>query len=517
MLISRDDMFVLIGDHRILVSSSDEHIGSIGTRRILRVYKVSQEKPAVGITQPGKMGEADFKEEIDHLRGQMDVPEEIMCLARGPKYGIASYQGFFINGHQFETHYTDRTRGHIYLKSHEVSDTMAFKWIVMRIKKNISLFNLMDNKYMLRRGDLATLILKERDYDFVDLEGMQANMTIITHFCYESLKKKYWERDDKILEAERNKRNHVEDRATHTLGAKFIARHNHDEENVILTCAKRDVTNSSEPHILSSILDIVYKGHHGGCERGRGLGWSRAVPWSKLEAATSNESVQNLTLELQNAREEIEAMQAREKEMEAREMEQLEAMKARESEMQESNKEMRDSNKEMQARLERMEALLSMHYSDGLVLLEELLELLLGAVVVAPATTSISAHIATITTTLEVTQMGVKFKGMCDVLVNEMCYPTPTPADHNYREANCQVLMSNEVLGAITRAEAKLEYTLANPTREADRQVHLSREVLEAHYEEMNNNNSNTTTTTLPTNYTLSKTRRPTQEIAVTL
>ncbi|MQM21793.1 hypothetical protein Taro_054838, partial [Colocasia esculenta] len=75
--------------------------------------------------------------------------------------------------------------------------------------------------------------------------------------------------------------------------------------------------------------------------------------------------------------------------------------------------------------------------------------------------------------------------------------------------------MSNEVLDAINRAEAELEYTLANPTREADRQVHLSHEVLEAHYEEMNNNNSNTTTT-LPTNYTLRKTRGPTQETTVT-
>ncbi|MQM07763.1 hypothetical protein Taro_040603, partial [Colocasia esculenta] len=103
-----------------------------------------------------------------------------------------------------------------------------------------------------------------------------------------------------------------------------------------------------------------------------------------------------------------------------------------------------------------------------------------------------------------------------DVLVNEMCCPTPTPTVHNYREANYQVLMSNEVLGAITRAEAELEYTLADPTREADRQVHLSREVLEAHYEEMNNNNSNTTTTTFPTNYTLRKTRGPTQATTVT-
>ncbi|MQL71516.1 hypothetical protein Taro_003836 [Colocasia esculenta] len=133
-----------------------------------------------------------------------------------------------------------------------------------------------------------------RDYDFVDIEGMQANMAIVTHFCYESLKKK---------------------------------------EKVRLTCVERDITNSSDPCILSPILDIVYKGYHGGYERGHGLRWSRAVPWSKLEATASNESVQHLTHELQNARAEIEAMQVREKEMEARE-------------------------RDMQTRLERMEALL---------------------------------------------------------------------------------------------------------------------------------------------------------------
>ncbi|MQM03189.1 hypothetical protein Taro_035963, partial [Colocasia esculenta] len=161
---------------------------------------------------------------------------------------------------------------------------------------------------------------------------------------------KYWERDDKIVEAERNKRNRGEDRATHTLGAKSIARHNHDEEKVRLTCVEREITNSSDPCILSPILDIVYKGHHGGYERGRGLGWSRAVPWSKLEATASNESVQHLTHELQNAKAEIEAMHLREKEMEARQLEQTEAMKARE--------------RDMQTRLERMEALLCMHFSD---------------------------------------------------------------------------------------------------------------------------------------------------------
>ncbi|MQM07028.1 hypothetical protein Taro_039861 [Colocasia esculenta] len=168
---------------------------------------------------------------------------------------------------------------------------------------------------------------------------------------------KYWDRKDKVLEAKGNKRNRGEDRPTHTLGAKSIARHNHDErenlgddyttlgayfkahqtkngeysdeythdmcEKVIVTCAERDITNSSDSCILSPILDAVYKGYHGGYERGRSLGWSRAVPWSKLEVVASNESLQRVTLELQNARAEIEAMHMRDKEMEAQQMEEL--------------------------------------------------------------------------------------------------------------------------------------------------------------------------------------------------
>ncbi|MQL90787.1 hypothetical protein Taro_023384, partial [Colocasia esculenta] len=108
-----------------------------------------------------------------------------------------------------------------------------------------------------------------RDYDFVDDEGLPANVTIVTHFCKESLQRKlrdwscwlkahyyiegipeeglmkspnkrvtqknwelllkFWERGNKVSEAERNKRNRGEDRPTHTLGAKSIARHNQDE------------------------------------------------------------------------------------------------------------------------------------------------------------------------------------------------------------------------------------------------------------------------------------------------
>ncbi|MQL86873.1 hypothetical protein Taro_019408, partial [Colocasia esculenta] len=108
-----------------------------------------------------------------------------------------------------------------------------------------------------------------RDYDFVDDEGLPANVNIVTHFCKESLQRKlrdwrcwlkahyyiegiseevlmkspdkrvtqenwefllkFWERGNKVSEAERNKRNRGKDRPTHTLGAKSIARHNQDE------------------------------------------------------------------------------------------------------------------------------------------------------------------------------------------------------------------------------------------------------------------------------------------------
>ncbi|MQM05165.1 hypothetical protein Taro_037975 [Colocasia esculenta] len=153
-------------------------------------------------------------------------------------------------------------------------------------------------------------------------------------------------------------------KAHQTKNGDYPDEYTHDMcEKVIETCAERDITNSPDPCILYPILDAVYKGHHWGYERGRGLGWSRVVPWSKLEVVASNESLQHVTLELQNARAEIEAMQMREKEMEARQMEELEAMKGRERDMQESNK-------EMKARLERMEALLSMHFSNGSVLLQ---------------------------------------------------------------------------------------------------------------------------------------------------
>ncbi|MQM14015.1 hypothetical protein Taro_046943 [Colocasia esculenta] len=48
-------------------------------------------------------------------------------------------------------------------------------------------------------------------------------------------------------------------------------------EKVISTCEERNFTNSSDPSVLTPVLDAIYNGHHGGYERVRGLGWSRVA------------------------------------------------------------------------------------------------------------------------------------------------------------------------------------------------------------------------------------------------
>ncbi|MQL91720.1 hypothetical protein Taro_024333, partial [Colocasia esculenta] len=258
--------------------------------------------------------------------------------------------------------------------------------------------------------------LMQRDYDFVDDEGLPAKVNIVTHFCKESLQRKlrdwhcwlkahyyiegileevlmkssdkrvtqenwelllkFWERGNKVSEAERNKRIRGEDRSTHTLGAKSIARQNQDEreklggnyttigahlkahqtksggypdeytramcEKVEEACSQRELMNSSEQSVLSPILDEVYKGHHGGYERGRGLGCSRAIWCNNMQTDTSNETVKNLTLQLQNAKAEIESSKAV-----------IEALRAPDG--------------ETQACMKRMEALLNAHLHSGIL------------------------------------------------------------------------------------------------------------------------------------------------------
>ncbi|MQL93670.1 hypothetical protein Taro_026325 [Colocasia esculenta] len=127
--------------------------------------------------------------------------------------------------------------------------------------------------------------------------------------------------------------------------------------------------SSSEPTILSSILDVVCNGHHGGYERGCGLGWSRMSHWGDIENQALNDNIKQLTAELQNAKAETEAMHAREKEREealqVREREREEAMQDRERERVEREEAMQAREREMQARMEHMEAMLNMHFSKS--------------------------------------------------------------------------------------------------------------------------------------------------------
>ncbi|MQM18925.1 hypothetical protein Taro_051924 [Colocasia esculenta] len=126
-------------------------------------------------------------------------------------------------------------------------------------------------------------------------------------------------------------------------------------EKVIEACQEKDLMSSSEPTILSPILDAVCNGHHGGFERGCGLGWSRMSRWGDCGNQASNYNIKQLTIELQNVKVEIEAMHTRDKERE-------EAMKAREAEREE---EMQAREREMQARMERMEAMLTMCFYES--------------------------------------------------------------------------------------------------------------------------------------------------------
>ncbi|MQM03284.1 hypothetical protein Taro_036063, partial [Colocasia esculenta] len=253
----------------------------------------------------------------------------------------------------------------------------------------------------------ALTSISKVNFEFVNQEGMPASMEDVNKFCFKSiqtklkewrceLKKKgymkgkneelsveppehrisqgswdclvqYWGTDEKVRESERNKNNRALEQATHTLGARSIARHNQEREKVIKVCQEKDLMNSSDPTVLSPILDAICNGHHGGYERGCGLGWSRMSRRGDIGNLSSNDNIKQLTTELQKAMAEIEALHAREKEreeaMHAREKEREEAMQAREREMQARMEHM----EAMQASMERMEAMLSMHFSKSSV------------------------------------------------------------------------------------------------------------------------------------------------------
>ncbi|MQM12105.1 hypothetical protein Taro_045021 [Colocasia esculenta] len=128
-------------------------------------------------------------------------------------------------------------------------------------------------------------------------------------------------------------------------------------EKVIAACEEKNLTNSSDPSILTPILDDVYNGHHGGYERGRGLGWSRGAWRHNMSNEASNEN-------------EIDNMHAREREMEARQQEHMEAVLARERELemrqQKQEEAMEVREREMLSQIQQMKDMLSMFvFSDS--------------------------------------------------------------------------------------------------------------------------------------------------------
>ncbi|MQL94622.1 hypothetical protein Taro_027284 [Colocasia esculenta] len=78
--------------------------------------------------------------------------------------------------------------------------------------------------------------LKKKGYmkgeiEELSVEPLEQRITQATWDCLVQ----YWGTDEKVQECERNQRNHAHELATHTLGAKSIARHNQEqiEEEVV--------------------------------------------------------------------------------------------------------------------------------------------------------------------------------------------------------------------------------------------------------------------------------------------
>ncbi|KAG9450330.1 hypothetical protein H6P81_010295 [Aristolochia fimbriata] len=144
---------------------------------------------------------------------------------------------------------------------------------------------------------------------------------------------KYWKNEDNVKVAQMNKQNRSHAQATHTLGTRSIARHYNDERQKKGTnfdilesylsahqCKKGGYPNThtqlkcaevvekfhgiegvdpTDPRALSSVLDKVYKGHHGGYERGLGTGWSRRK--HSVGATSSRNENNQLSAQLEEA------------------------------------------------------------------------------------------------------------------------------------------------------------------------------------------------------------------------
>ncbi|MQL68195.1 hypothetical protein Taro_000453 [Colocasia esculenta] len=409
-----------------------------------------------------------FRDYVDQLREQMTLPEEVTCLNRGVISQRSTVQQPHVDNRRpsviiqrstvQQPHVEDRRPSRLHgqesvisqrstvQQPHELGVTIS---IVEDTEHTPPSHDRVEWKEQSKQSlnDVMKDILAQ--YDFVGKEGFPTNMADVTRFCEFSISSKlkewratlkregymkgvdgelyvmppneriseqswnlllqYWKNSKKIQETERNKINRVADQATHTVGAKSIARHNYEQqqklgdnystleayvaahkmkireypnaythticEKVIPACEEKNLTNSSDPSMLTPILDDVYNGHHGGYERGRGLGWSRGAWRHNMSNEASNENVRQLTSELQhtqselqNAMKEIDNMRAREREMDARQQEHMEAMLARERELkmrqQKQEEAMEVREREMLSQIQQMKDMLSMFISS---------------------------------------------------------------------------------------------------------------------------------------------------------
>ncbi|MQL98213.1 hypothetical protein Taro_030918 [Colocasia esculenta] len=137
--------------------------------------------------------------------------------------------------------------------------------------------------------------MNDVEYNLVDEEGMPANMAVVTKFCEYSISKKVKEWPATLKKVGYMK----------GINGELSETPPDEREKVIATCEEKNLTNSSEPSVLTPILDDVYNGHHGGYERGRGLGWSRATWSHNMMNEASIVNIRQLTGELENTQSEL--------------------------------------------------------------------------------------------------------------------------------------------------------------------------------------------------------------------
>ncbi|MQL70513.1 hypothetical protein Taro_002825, partial [Colocasia esculenta] len=278
-----------------------------------------------------------FRDYVDQLREQMTLPEEVTCLARGVISQRSTVQQPHVNDrrpsrlHAQESVISQRsTVQQPHVNDRRPSRLHAQETVISQRSTVQHPTNMADVTRFCEFSISSKLkewraTLKRAGY----MEGVDGELSVMPpneRISEQSwnLLLQYWKNSKKKREKERNKKNRVADQATHTLGAKSIARHNYEQqqklgdnystleayvaahkmksgeypnayihticEKVIAACEEKNLTNSSDPSILTPILDDVYNGHHGGYERGRGLGWSRGAWRHNMSSEASNEN-----------------------------------------------------------------------------------------------------------------------------------------------------------------------------------------------------------------------------------